>query len=798
MKHFLLFVFPLLLAAQSTTRIDYGTQVKNGPGVTPYSPAGAVGDGVTDDTVALQKWILSLTPGFTGTVGTAGTFLISHTLWEPSNTHIDWSYSTLKRANGMVSDALAAGTYDGSTGVHGCNSGAVYLGGPGCFYDHGYPGSLSAPTANVSNEHLIVNGNNANTGCVANCIYNGYGISFQFVNGCTGRDITVYATPNDGIFTEWTANCTWDNIHVLNQHLYNMYFPANSSTNGMTLGGGGNYFTTSLGPADNLVVTNSSFENTDAIGLTLQVQTNGITNALPGGTMSLSNITTAHNGCYGVATEFTYGSTYNARMSGVTWLGMHSYSDGDSHYLPLSSCNHAAYYVTGVDGFVLDGFDINSAQTNGIDLFDDTKPVVSNGRIDGFNSISQGSMAVAAAIDGCCQGSAAYTDDVDTFSNITITGDGGANASDCLTTNIPVVVVQSVRTVGPCGTYVSGVGGGEAFNFYEATQVLMSGSYASGAADSGIVLISPPGGSTTVSITGSQSFNNGQNAGAPVRSGLSISGDIIGEVSLGTYDSQMTHTQQLGMFTTAGPLATMNLWGGGNVNGLGSIAKTTTTQGQTLLTNALVVDPSVLLPNLVTNPTFATSTGWTTSGPVTFGSSGVTFTNASTSAYVVGSSGPLVSGNVYSATFTLTSACSAGNLEFFIGGTSNLNLATASAAGTYGPYLFIDPPGGSGGYGFYPPQTTTTCTVTSLYIYPVGAGTVQGTVLTSTLSMGITAGTTVTSLPTCGAGYLGQIRRVSDSVSATPGASPVGSGTYTINVQCIYNSSGTTYAWIVD
>jgi hypothetical protein len=34
--------------------------------------------------------------------------------------------------------------------------------------------------------------------------------------------------------------------------------------------------------------------------------------------------------------------------------------------------------------------------------------------------------------------------------------------------------------------------------------------------------------------------------------------------------------------------------------------------------------------------------------------------------------------------------------------------------------------------------------------------------------------------------------------SKTPGATATGSSTYTIAAQCIYNSSGTTYSWIVD
>jgi hypothetical protein len=55
-----------------------------------------------------------------------------------------------------------------------------------------------------------------------------------------------------------------------------------------------------------------------------------------------------------------------------------------------------------------------------------------------------------------------------------------------------------------------------------------------------------------------------------------------------------------------------------------------------------------------------------------------------------------------------------------------------------------------------------------------------------------------TALPACAAGTLLQRLGVSDATLATPGSAYVGSGTYTIAVECTLNSTGTAYAWIID
>ena len=54
-----------------------------------------------------------------------------------------------------------------------------------------------------------------------------------------------------------------------------------------------------------------------------------------------------------------------------------------------------------------------------------------------------------------------------------------------------------------------------------------------------------------------------------------------------------------------------------------------------------------------------------------------------------------------------------------------------------------------------------------------------------------------TTLPACGATTLGR-SWVSDATVATPGTAYTSGGTFTIAVQCIFNSTGSVYSWIVD
>jgi len=55
-----------------------------------------------------------------------------------------------------------------------------------------------------------------------------------------------------------------------------------------------------------------------------------------------------------------------------------------------------------------------------------------------------------------------------------------------------------------------------------------------------------------------------------------------------------------------------------------------------------------------------------------------------------------------------------------------------------------------------------------------------------------------TPLPTCNSVSISERLEVSDATLATPGSTYVGSGTYTIGVECIFNSTGSVYTWIID
>lgn len=56
----------------------------------------------------------------------------------------------------------------------------------------------------------------------------------------------------------------------------------------------------------------------------------------------------------------------------------------------------------------------------------------------------------------------------------------------------------------------------------------------------------------------------------------------------------------------------------------------------------------------------------------------------------------------------------------------------------------------------------------------------------------------VAGLASCASGTLGTTTLVDDATSKTPGAAAVGSGPYSIRVQCILDTGGPTYSWIID
>jgi hypothetical protein len=53
-------------------------------------------------------------------------------------------------------------------------------------------------------------------------------------------------------------------------------------------------------------------------------------------------------------------------------------------------------------------------------------------------------------------------------------------------------------------------------------------------------------------------------------------------------------------------------------------------------------------------------------------------------------------------------------------------------------------------------------------------------------------------LPACGAATLLERLAVSDATVAVPGSAYTGGGTYTIAVECTFNSAGSIYTWIID
>jgi hypothetical protein len=88
-----------------------------------------------------------------------------------------------------------------------------------------------------------------------------------------------------------------------------------------------------------------------------------------------------------------------------------------------------------------------------------------------------------------------------------------------------------------------------------------------------------------------------------------------------------------------------------------------------------------------------------------------------------------------------------------------------------------------------------------------GAGIVQiGTTAANSLGTLLATGTQLanpfsvagTAIPACASAYLGTRYLVSDATVATPGTAYTGSGTFTIAVECTFNSTGSVYTWIID
>lgn len=241
---------------------------------------------------------------------------------------------------------------------------------------------------------------------------------------------------------------------------------------------------------------------------------------------------------------------------------------------------------------------------------------------------------------------------------------------------------------------------------------------------------------------------------------------------------------------------------------VGAIKSSTPPAALGVVGSAWHFDPTSVASESLTNPTFSSSgTSWTSTNDCSFGATSAICTfSAGTASTISQASGTLaIPGKgirMYRYLYTvsgLTGTPSASITSAFANTIGSAALANLDLSSTGAKTTYFQSVAGPGNF-------TITTTLT----------TGQAFTLTSTSLKEITGGNSyagnqaysvayqwqdpilVGSLPSCAASTLGVRRMVSDATLATPGSTAVGSGTYTIAVQCTFNSTGSAYTWIID
>lgn len=257
---------------------------------------GATGDGATDDTAAIQK-ALNL-PGPKRVLFPAGTYLISATLWVHSQTAVAGEggrakVSTVKRKNGMYTDAFVAGTWDGGTHPR-----SVFI-----TWDGGAPYTLGSPGESISFTGIHIDGNGANAGqppafpSPPAASYRGSNIWIQWVSGVLLDDVFSEHASNDNAFIASSRRVTVVNSTFSNNILVNPL--GGDTTNGLTIAGT-QYAIDSNGD-DMLIASNNIFEGNRDIGCAIQARSMYGGSATFGGTIIVSGNISRRNQGHGIA-----------------------------------------------------------------------------------------------------------------------------------------------------------------------------------------------------------------------------------------------------------------------------------------------------------------------------------------------------------------------------------------------------------------------------------------------------------------------------------------------------------------
>lgn len=359
--------------------IDYVTQLKNKPTIDVRS-FGAKCDGVTDDTAKLQL-ALNASSASGGTVEFPnGVCLISNSLWVHSNTTLrgqgGMSKSTqIKRKDGMATDAIVAGIWDGTTHARG----ATYLDWIG-----GLPYDDSVTGENISIQGIYINGNAANAGTPTRApnaplsAYRGVGIWIQFVKGVYVNDLYTYNTPNDGLWIGASARVNVQNSHFDTTLLIN---PEGADTkNGLTIAG------TMQGvlddTADMLIVSNCMAEETEDIGIAIQSRwPDGSIEPTFGGSVIVTNNITRHNRDYGIIIEAYDGGYFSKPVKSV--IMSNNISDHNGYYYTTFSAGMGVSYRA--SDIIVSGNIIHNASATGLVVIGDDNIHITNNIIDGWS-----------------------------------------------------------------------------------------------------------------------------------------------------------------------------------------------------------------------------------------------------------------------------------------------------------------------------------------------------------------------------------------------------------------------------
>ncbi len=269
---------------------------------------GAVPDGVTDNRLKIQEAINEVysrgggVVDFTAAVGFYG---VGNSLWIPSGVKLKGAggktkASKIKRLNGMYTDLFLSGVHSEGT--------VTPIAGSILSFHNGIPYTSSNIGHGIAIEGLYIDGNGANAGTdpafgASPVTYRGSNFRLFWTSGVVLNDVFSEFASNDGANISRCGRVSVTNSEFSNNFLLGGVI--GDTQNGLTVSG--SLYEAGLGSNDFLHLENIVAENTEDIGVVVQVRGNVATEAtIPyGGTVTVSNIQTKGNTTGGTWVEVT-------------------------------------------------------------------------------------------------------------------------------------------------------------------------------------------------------------------------------------------------------------------------------------------------------------------------------------------------------------------------------------------------------------------------------------------------------------------------------------------------------------